>query len=149
MIKIILSTALLATTLTFVGCNTVQTVEKEQGLVLLQSNVWNLSQIGALEVKTGPDAGKLPSIQFDQTAKRVSGSDGCNRIMGGYSLNGQQLQFTDMAATRMMCSDNMQQADDFNQALARVTGYQVYSNTLRLLDRHGNVVLTFKRVVTP
>lgn len=145
MFKNLLATAVLASSLSFVGCNSLPgQAQQQQNIELLQGNTWTLSQIGATEVKPAAEGSRVATLQFDAANKRVSGTDGCNRLMGGYEIKGKQLQFSALASTKMMCMDNMQQANDFNQALAKVTGYQAYGNTLKLLDPNGNVLLTFK-----
>ncbi len=145
MFKNLLATAILASSLSFVGCNSLPgQAQQQQNIQLLQGKTWTLSQIGATEVKSSADSSRTPNLQFDAATNRVSGTDGCNRLMGGFELKDKQLQFSALASTKMMCMDNMQQANDFNHALGKVTGYQVYGSTLKLLDAHGNVLLTFK-----
>jgi copper homeostasis protein (lipoprotein) len=53
-----------------------------------------------------------------------------------------------MASTKMACIDNTL-PNQFNTALANVTNYQVYNNTLKLLDRNGNLLVEFTRAKQP
>ena len=89
MLNKILMTAAFATTLAVTGCTTTQnTSKKAESLTLLQNKTWILTHIGATEFKTDPSAHNIPSIQFDAATQRVSGADGCNRIMGSYTTDG-------------------------------------------------------------
>jgi len=49
----------------------------------------------------------------------------------------------------MACLDNNNVSQKFNQALDQVANYQVFGKTLKLLDRHGNVLIQFKSSVQP
>ncbi len=62
-----------------------------------------------------------PSLTFDLTENRVSGSTGCNQFNGPVKIDGQQIQFSDpMAMTRMMCPGE---------------GEAVFMKTLRSVNR--------------
>ncbi len=62
-----------------------------------------------------------PSLTFDLTENRVSGSTGCNRFNGPVKIDGQQIQFSDaMGMTRMMCPGE---------------GEAVFMKTLRSVNR--------------
>lgn len=71
----------------------------------------------------------------------MSGADGCNRLMGQYTAGSDTLAFAQMAETMMACGNNTNVSQQFKQALAKVTNYQVYGKTLKLLDRNGNVLI--------
>mgnify|MGYP003616067791 FL=1 len=150
MLKKLLATSLIAVALTTVGCATTQTTTKQQEtLNQLQNKTWILTHIGATEFKTDPSAHNVPSIQFDAATQRVSGADGCNRLMGAYAINKDKISSSQLAATQMMCMNTTELANQYNSALAKVAGFQVYDKTLRLLDEHGNPVLQFESVIQP
>ncbi|MGB8192099.1 MAG: META domain-containing protein, partial [Chitinophagaceae bacterium] len=46
---------------------------------------------------------KTPDLQLDVPNRKVSGSTGCNRIMGGFDLNGEEFRFGNLATTKMGC----------------------------------------------
>jgi copper homeostasis protein (lipoprotein) len=118
-------------------------------LVQLQNRTWIATYIGNTEIKTVATARNIPSLQFDAASKRISGADGCNRIMGSYEAGRDTLILSQMAGTKMACLDNNNLSEQFNAALAKVANYQVFGKTLKLLDRHGNVVLQFTSPVQP
>lgn len=50
--------------------------------------------------------GNVPSINFNVAEKSVSGTTGCNRFMGGFTLGeNNEVSFSPLAATKMMCRD--------------------------------------------
>ena len=75
---------------------------------------------------------------------RVAGSGGCDRIMGGYELNGEALAFSQMAGTRMMCP-NMDDEQHFLQTLESVNRYKINGETMQMFQ-DDKVLLDFKAV---
>jgi heat shock protein HslJ len=64
------------------------------------------------------------SIRFEDG--RVSGSSGCNRFMGGYTLTGESLTLSEMASTQMACPDDaMAQELRILERLAEVTMFDL------------------------
>lgn len=150
MLKKLTSVALFSSIITFVGCETMPNNQQStQNLERLQNRTWIATQIGNTEIKTAPTARNIPSLQFDSASLRVSGADGCNRIMGSYQALGDTLTLSQMAGTKMACLDNGNINQAFNTALNKVTHYQVYAKTLKLLDNHGNLLIQFETAVQP
>src|SRR5690606_28765634 len=153
MLRKLTAIAILGSVLTVMGCETVPdntaTTKTATHLQLLQNQTWIATQIGNTEIKTAPTAPHLPSLQFDASTQRVSGSDGCNRVMGSYTAGKDTLNLSQMATTRTACMHNDQLDQKFNEALAKVTHYQVFGKTLKLLDRHGNVLIQLESAVQP
>ena len=140
--KIAFATAI-TTTLLMTGCVTSQSAIQQKNIELLQNKNWSLTHIGATEYKVDPTAHNSPSLQFDAT-QRLSGADGCNRSMGSYVVKKHEINLGQLASTKMMCQNTAELSNKFNEALNKVAGYQVYGQTLKLLDRNGNPVLQFK-----
>jgi heat shock protein HslJ len=76
---------------------------------------------------------------------RLSGSAGCNRLLGGYSLDGDKLSVApNMASTMMACPPPLMAQDQFvTKALGQVAGYALGADGLMLLDAAGKPLLTF------
>ncbi|MFC0501100.1 META domain-containing protein [Asaia krungthepensis] len=73
----------------------------------------------------------------------LSGTGGCNRLMGRVTASGNALTFGPMAGTRMACpGSRMSQEDTFFAAARKVVGWQVDQGTLLLTDAQGDIVLT-------
>ena len=143
MFKAIIAATIITSTLFATGCtSTPSSTQQAQNLSLLQNKNWTLTHIGATEYKADPSSRNAPSIQFGSDL-RVSGSDGCNRIMGQYALKGQHITIGQLASTKMLCPSSMQIATQYTEALSKVQGFQVYDKTLKLVDQYGNRVLQF------
>ncbi len=152
MLKKLLAISIITATLAVTGCETVPNASatiETANLIQLQNKTWITTHLGNTEIKTAPTAHNIPSLQFDAATKRVTGADGCNRIMGSYEAGRDTLVLNQMAGTKMACLDNNNVSQKFNQALDQVANYQVFGKTLKLLDRHGNVLIQFKSSVQP
>lgn len=84
------------------------------------------------------------TVTVNFSADRVSGSDGCNRFNGAYTLDGMNLTFGPLAGTLMACPEPiMQQADSFQKALANAKSFKVGEGQLTLLDADNKELATF------
>ena len=74
---------------------------------------------------------------------RVTGSAGCNRLMGDYELKEEGIRFqAPMASTMMACPEPlMSQEQAVHAALASVVSYRREADSLDLLDPAGEVAL--------
>ncbi|MEL0616472.1 META domain-containing protein [Cobetia marina] len=69
---------------------------------------------------------------------RVAGSTGCNRLMGEYHHDEQELGFDRLATTRMACPGEVATLErDFLATLNEVSGWQIDGKTLTLTDEQG------------
>jgi len=62
---------------------------------------------------------KQPGLVLNPESHRLSGSGGCNRVMGGHELNGDQIIFSQVAGTMMTCLKGMETERSFLEALQR------------------------------
>lgn len=76
----------------------------------------------------------------------VSGNGGCNSYTGNYSSEkgSSKIQFTNIASTKMMCENDMQEAKFFN-ALNTVNSYVLTGSILKLYSG-GELSLTLEGV---
>ncbi|UYW00972.1 META domain-containing protein [Flavobacterium agricola] len=103
---------------TFTNVATKQTIEfkietAKDVWSFINGKEWKLIQLD----NVGKDYGNA-YIQFDVAEKRISGNAGCNRIFGGFETEGNQISFSQVGATRMMCSDG-----DAMQTESKVLAY--------------------------
>jgi copper homeostasis protein (lipoprotein) len=113
------------------------------GSVPLEKTEWRLIRLGRTAVK-GDELHRPPEIALDPESRRASGSGGCNRIMGGYELNGSRLTFARMASTMMACPDGMETEQKFLKALGQVKRWKIAERQLELMDGSGKVVAVFE-----
>ena len=112
--------------------------------VPLVNTTWRLTQLGE-ETVDNPPGERAISLQLQQENARVVGFAGCNRMFGGYVLNGETLKFDQMGATKMACMDGkrMQQEQRYFDVLARVAQWKITGSTLELRDGEGTRLALF------
>ncbi len=109
----------------------------------LENTYWKLMRLGADPVSVA-EGGHEPHFILQPGEKRVAGSGGCNRLVGGYTLDGENLSFTQMAGTRMACPTGMETEQAFHAALQKVARWKVDGETLVLFDAGGAPVAEFE-----
>ncbi len=102
---------------------------------------WTLTEMGERSFKTGE-----PYLEFNVKQGRFSGSTGCNRISGGYRVDGSSLRMTPVAVTRRACpGEEAQQIEaSFLKALEATSKFEVQGDVLRLYATSDAPVLTFR-----
>ncbi|GEK46933.1 META domain-containing protein [Halomonas pacifica] len=131
----------LAFSLTMVGCAAMEASVDEP----LVNTYWKLTRLGEAPVAV-VDNQREAHLVLHEEDRRVAGSTGCNRLMGGYRLAGQALSFGQMATTRMACMAGMDTEQAFLAALDRVAAWDVEGKSLTLTDAQGEVVARFEAV---
>jgi heat shock protein HslJ len=111
----------------------------------LEKTEWKLTWLSGTKIDLGTPQ-QVPYIQLDAETHRVSGSSGCNRMMGGYELAGDHLKFTQMAMTRMMCLHGADTETNFAKALDQVTSWKIVGDKLLLMDTNQHVLAKFSGV---
>ncbi|HTF96469.1 MAG TPA: META domain-containing protein [Cellvibrio sp.] len=108
---------------------------------------WKLTVLNDTEV-TVVENQQEPHIVFDAD-NRVSGSDGCNRLMGTYTRENDQLDLGEIAGTKMACAQGGEQADAFIKVLEKVKAHSIHADQLELRDETGLVIARFAAVALP
>jgi heat shock protein HslJ len=116
--------------------------EKHKASAPLEKTEWRLVWLGKTKIEAGTPQ-QMPYLQLDPESHRVSGSGGCNRLMGGYELTGDHLKFTQMAMTRMACIHGGDTESAFVKALDQVTTWKNSGGKLLLMDADQHVVARF------
>jgi copper homeostasis protein (lipoprotein) len=106
---------------------------------LLENTSWKLVAVGNVPAIALP-AAREASFMLHSGDHRLSGSGGCNRLLGKYELDADTLKLAPTGTTMMACPEAlMQQESDFVSALKMTTSYKVSGDTLEL--RNGDRVL--------
>jgi len=79
-------------------------------------------------------------IRFDVNEKRFSGNGGCNQINGNYTVDKNDIRFTEVIATKMSCTD-IAFENTFLSVLNGVDRYEVDGNNLRLKKKRETVLV--------
>lgn len=110
---------------------------------LLAGDTWEVTFVGETPVA---EAGQV-TIVFYPDAGGVSGSSGCNRYFGGFTLNGEGLSFgSGLAGSMMMCEDDRMKLErGFLEGLARVTRFDINAEgTLVLIAGDDPVIRAYR-----
>ncbi|WP_050525349.1 META domain-containing protein [Pseudorhodobacter aquimaris] len=94
----------------------------------------------------GVDVPGTVVVTMNLEEDRVSGSSGCNRYSGGYSMSGNNLTFGPAAMTRMACPPpGMETEVRFGRALDEVTRFDLSSGGDLLLFADDNLLIQAAR----
>jgi len=112
----------------------------------LAGKKWQLSEAPGSDLPAGLDLSHA-YLEFSPELK-VSGSSGCNRINGGYTLNDSELILgSPMAMTRMACPGDFAKLESVvMDGLKSVDGYELKGDVLNLLI-NGEPTLRYKAEV--
>ena len=70
-------------------------------------------------------------ITFDVTTKKFSGNGGCNQINGNYSVDKNEITFTEVLSTKMSCND-IEFENTFLSTLSSIDHYEERGSDLLL-----------------
>ncbi|CDM93897.1 MAG: META domain-containing protein [Limnospira sp. PMC 1291.21] len=85
------------------------------------------------------------TLEFAENS--ISGTGGCNRLIGGYEVKEQQLEINTLASTSMACEPElMTQESEFIQALEGVQEFRVNGNNLVMTFQNasGSGIMVFE-----
>jgi putative lipoprotein len=109
----------------------------------LENTYWKLIRLGAAAVVVG-ESQREPHLILHPDNNRVSGSGGCNRLTGTYTLEGNRLTFAQIAGTMMACPSGMDQERSFHDALGLAATWRVEGERLELFDASGKAIARFE-----
>jgi len=113
------------------------------GNAALRDTYWKLTVAGGEAVVPAKDQPE-PHLVLRTEADRVAGSDGCNRLVGSYVLEGDRITFSQLASTLMACPAGEETARRFTAALAAAQRWRVLGRQLELSDADGVPVAGFE-----
>jgi heat shock protein HslJ len=94
----------------------------------LDGTSWNLVSIDSAPAVAG---GREAGLSF--TGAQVGGSSGCNRLFGSYAASGAALSFSQVGATKMACSPELNAQElAFFAALEQAESYTIADGTLTI-----------------
>ncbi|HEX6049033.1 MAG TPA: META domain-containing protein [Gemmatimonadaceae bacterium] len=109
----------------------------------LTGTYWRLVALGDRDVAVA-DTAREPHLTFGPDSARVTGSGGCNRMFGSYTLNGDSMSFVGVGSTKMACASGMDIETAFLPALERVSRWRISGQHLELTDSSGALVARFE-----
>ncbi|MGC3871836.1 META domain-containing protein [Halomonas sp. GXIMD04776] len=105
---------------------------------------WTLTLLGTDQPWQG-EAAAYFELQPEGDTLRLSGSDGCNRLMGKAELGeGNRIAISEVISTRMACP-GLAQSTQVSHLLSQAHRYLIDHDRLVLMGRDGHVLAGFKR----
>ena len=117
-------------------------------LLVNQTNVplvgtgWVLDSLVSPDGEIAIPPTSAPLLNFSEDG-RLSGSGGCNRIMSGYTIEGNTISINEFASSMMYCDGLMDLEDRFTAGLEQVSRFEINGDRLVLSDVAFSNVLTF------
>lgn len=109
----------------------------------LEGTYWRLTVLRGKPVETARNQ-QEPHFILQPEHKHLTGSGGCNRLIGGYTVDGDRLSFMGVASTKMACVQAMDQERVFLESLSTVARWRIDGERMELLDNQGAAVLQFE-----
>lgn len=107
----------------------------------LEGTFWQAVVVGDRQVSQFALPG--PYLVFEQTG-RVSGSDGCNRLVGDFDVNDDVVTFSRMESTHMSCVGVHDLQRMFDRALTDARRLVLVGNQLELFDASNTRLAMFR-----
>jgi heat shock protein HslJ len=103
---------------------------------------WKLTAYGSADSLTPVVPNSQAQITFSEDGT-VNGNSGCNGFGGSYAVQGDQLTFSEIVSTLMLCDTPlMGQEEAVFQVIIATAAFQVESDTLTLTNNNRVLVLT-------
>jgi len=111
----------------------------------LENTYWKLMSVGNTPVRVASQQ-REPNFILHPENNTVTGSGGCNRLTGTYSLRSDRITFNRVASTMMACVDGMDTEQAYLRALGSAYRWRINGQQLDLLDSAGNTLARFEAV---
>lgn len=109
----------------------------------LKDQFWTLVQLNGKPVVL-PESGRAPGLMLHSENSRLSGSGGCNQLLGTYTLDGRFVQLNLVAATRMACLNEGNVDGELISTLAQVRSWNILGQRMELYDQLGRLLARFE-----
>ena len=109
----------------------------------LAGSEWRPNFISALELP----AGIAMQVEFQPDGK-ITGSGGCNRFFGGYTVSGNRIKIGPLASTRKGCPGLLRAETALFATLQAAASFAQDDTTLTLFDASGAKLAQFVRAGT-
>lgn len=109
----------------------------------LENQFWTLVQLQGKPVVL-PETGRAPGLMLHVDNNRLSGSGGCNQLLGTYALDGRLVQLSLVAATRMACLSEGNVDTELIDTLTQVRSWNILGQRMELYDQLGRLLARFE-----
>ncbi len=110
----------------------------------IQDSNYILEMLNDKKVSNNDYTNEIPQLRFNTKEGTVSGSSGCNRLNGEVKISGNEISFSNLAMTRMMCPGDGEA--NFLSALKNAETFKAENNKLYLMDDTRTVAVFRKEI---
>ncbi len=111
----------------------------------LTTTYWKLIELNGQPATLGAGKKEVHMVLTSDDSK-ISGFSGCNRFMGGYNQDNNQIQFGPLAGTMMACMEAMDQEHLFLRTLESSKRFSITGEKLTLYGADDLLILRFESV---
>ncbi|MFN8473148.1 MAG: META domain-containing protein [Anaerolineae bacterium] len=110
----------------------------------LEGQLWKLTAFAnAQGALTNVPANTRTTLEFNNG--QVSGNAGCNNYFGSYSVNGNQIMISEVAATMKACAQPIMTLEQaYFKALQAAATFKITGDTLELMNNAGKTTLKYQ-----
>jgi len=133
----------------FISLSPGQRCERAMSKASLPNQYWKIVNLGGerLEVAKGR---RVPHMVLRNDQDRYAATVGCNRVIGGYSVEGDKIEFMPGASTRMACPPPLGEMEEkLLSVLREARFWAINGQVLELLDEGRARIATFEAVYLP
>jgi putative lipoprotein len=109
----------------------------------LGDTTWRLTRIAGKDVPASRDARREATLTFDENSETFSGSTGCNRLIGQYTID-QATMSPVPSGTLVACRNEAHTEAAMMSAIKATRAYRITGRVLELLDGKGTPLARFE-----
>jgi putative lipoprotein len=129
---------LLVISLAISACTAQPTAEPSASLI----GAWTLTSFGTVDSQTPALSDVEAGVTFSEDGT-LTGDSGCNGFGGNYTVQGNQITFSEIVSTLMLCDEPiMEQEEAVYQVLTDTASFQIEGNRLTLTNNDRMLVFT-------
>ncbi|HEY7698207.1 MAG TPA: META domain-containing protein [Vicinamibacteria bacterium] len=107
----------------------------------LEKTRWKLTELNGTPLSS-KDESREPHLLF-QSEGRLGGYDGCNRLFGSYTLDGESIHFGRLGSTMIACAKEVRDRE-FVEALGKAAKWRISGSRLELRGAKDEVLARFE-----
>lgn len=107
----------------------------------LEKTRWKLTELNGSALDSR-DESREPHLLF-QSEGRLAGYDGCNRLFGSYTLDGESIHFGRLGSTMIACAKEVRDRE-FVEALGKASKWRISGSRLELRGAKDEVLARFE-----
>ena len=109
------------------------------------NGVWQLLYVNGKKVTKEQSGKEIPQLSFNTADNSLNGTTGCNKITGKIRVTAYLVDFENLAATRMLCTNALFETP-LLQLLRGSLSYTLANEEL-IFTKEGKQVLVFRRAL--